>query len=135
MNAHLNYVTSTGIDVWNDDPEHVIDVIPYFTRPDIEDHWNQARQLKDAMVAEIFDASVCACCGHRCPHSDMQIALTNTTIPNILEVLISCETEKIKHSFRIRLSTSSNDYVIHESYIGKSVIDICNLCHKSLSKA
>ena len=23
VNAHLNYVTATGIDVWNDDPEHV----------------------------------------------------------------------------------------------------------------
>ncbi len=43
MNAHLNYVTATGIDVWNGDPEHVIDVIPDRTKPDIEDHWNQAR--------------------------------------------------------------------------------------------
>jgi hypothetical protein len=135
VNAHLNYVTATGIDVWNDDPEHVIDVIPDFTKPDIEDQWNQARQLEDAMVAEIFDSSVCACCGHRFPHSDMQIGLTDTTYPNILEILISCETEKIKRPSRIRLSTSLNDYVIHDSYIGKSVFDICNLCHKSLSKA
>ena len=28
VNAHLNYVTATRIDVWNGDPEHVIDVIP-----------------------------------------------------------------------------------------------------------
>jgi hypothetical protein len=74
--AHLNYVTTTGIDVWNIDPEHVIDVIPDFIKTDIEDQWNQARQLEDAMVAEIFDTSVCACCGHRCPHSDIQIGLT-----------------------------------------------------------
>jgi hypothetical protein len=40
-----------GIDVLNGYPEHVIDVIPYFTKPDIEDQWNQARQLEDAMVA------------------------------------------------------------------------------------
>ena len=92
VNAHLNYVNATGIDVWNGDPEHVIDVIPDFTKPDIEDQWNQARQLEDAMVAEIFDASVCACCGHQCPHSDMHIGLTDTTDPNILEILISCET-------------------------------------------
>jgi hypothetical protein len=36
VNVHLNYITATGIDVWNGDPEHVIDVIPYFTKPDIE---------------------------------------------------------------------------------------------------
>ncbi len=35
VNAHLNYVTATGIDVWNGDLEHVIDVIPDFTKPDI----------------------------------------------------------------------------------------------------
>jgi hypothetical protein len=29
----------------------VIDVIPDFTKPDIEDQWNQAFQLEDAMVA------------------------------------------------------------------------------------
>ena len=40
MNAHLNYVTATGINVWNGDREHVIDVIPYFTKPDIEDQCN-----------------------------------------------------------------------------------------------
>ncbi len=28
VNAHLNYVTATGINVWNGDPEHVIDAIP-----------------------------------------------------------------------------------------------------------
>jgi hypothetical protein len=86
------------------------------------------------MVAEIFDASVFACCGHRCPQWKMQIGLKDTTNPNILEILISCDTETVKCPSRIRLSTSSNDYVIHDSYIGKSVIDICNLCHKSLSK-
>ncbi len=112
--------------MWNGDPEHVIDVIPYFNEPDIEDQWNQARQLEDDMVAEIFDSSVCACCGHRCPRIDMQIGLTNTTDPNILEILISCETEAIKHPSRIHLSTSLNDYVIHDSYIGKSIFDIDN---------
>ncbi len=30
-NAHLNYVTATSIDVWNGDPEHVLDVIADFT--------------------------------------------------------------------------------------------------------
>ena len=89
--------------MWNGDPEHVIDVIPHFTKPDIEDQWNQACQLEDAMVAEIFDTSVCACCGHRCPHRDMQIGLKDTTDPNILEILISCETETITHPSRIRL--------------------------------
>jgi hypothetical protein len=42
-NAHQNHVTATGIDVWNDDRENVVDVIPDFTKPDIEDQWNQAR--------------------------------------------------------------------------------------------
>jgi len=121
--------------VWNGDLEHVIDVIPDFTKPEIEDQWNQARQLEDAMVAEIIDSSTCACCGHRCPHSDMQIGLKDITDPNILEILISCETETIKRPSRIRLSTSPNDYVIHDSYIGKTAFDICNLCHKALSKA
>ena len=47
--------------MWNGDHGHVIiDVIPNFTKPDIEDQWNQARHLKDAMVAEIIDPSVCA---------------------------------------------------------------------------
>ncbi len=55
------------------DREHVIDVIPDLTKPDIKDQWNQARQPKDSMVSEIFYASVCACCGHRCPHSGMRI--------------------------------------------------------------
>ncbi len=92
--------------MWNGDPEHVIDVIPDFTKPDIKDQWNQACQLEDAMVAKIFHASVCACCGHRCPHSDMLIGLTYINDPNILKILISCETEKIKRPSRIRLSTS-----------------------------
>ena len=61
MNSHLNYVAATGLDVLNGDPEHVIYVIPDFTKPDIEEQWNQARRLEDAMVAEIFDSSVCAC--------------------------------------------------------------------------
>jgi hypothetical protein len=79
---------------------------------------------------------MCACYGQRCPHKYMQIGLTNTTDFNILEILISCETEKIKRPSQMVLSTtSSNDYVNHDSYIGKSVFDICNLCHKSLSKA
>jgi hypothetical protein len=46
--------------VWNGDPEHVIDVIPDFTKPDIYDQWNQARHLEDAMIAEIINSSVCA---------------------------------------------------------------------------
>jgi hypothetical protein len=52
VNAHLNYVFATGIvDVWDGEPEHVIDVIPNFTKPDIKDQRNQARRLEDAMVA------------------------------------------------------------------------------------
>ena len=70
----------------NGDPERVIDVIPHFTKPHIEGQWNQAHHFEDAMVAEIFDSFVCACCGHRCPHRDMQIDLTDTAYPNILEV-------------------------------------------------
>ena len=67
VNAHLNYVIVTGIDVWNGDPKNVIDVIPNFIKPNIVDKLNQARQLEDAMVAEILYSSVCACCGHyRC---------------------------------------------------------------------
>ncbi len=85
----------------NGDPEHVIDVIPDFTKPGIEDKWNQARHLEDAMVAEIFNSSVCACCGHRCPHSDMQIGLTITIDPNILEIPNSCVTKTIKRPSRI----------------------------------
>ena len=92
-NAHPNYVIATGIDEWNSDHEHVINVIPDFTKPDIEDHWNQACHLEDAMVAEIFDASVCACCGHRCLLRDIQIGLKDTADPNILEILIFCETK------------------------------------------
>ncbi len=57
--------------MWNGDPERVIDVIPDFTKPDIEDRWNQARQHEDVIIDEMFDASVCSCYGHRCPHSDM----------------------------------------------------------------
>jgi hypothetical protein len=105
--------------MWSGDPEHVIDVIPHFTKLDIEDQWNQARQLEDVMVAKKCDASVCACCGHRYPHSDIQIGLEDTTDPNTLQILISCETEACKCHPRIRLSTSPNYYVIHDSYIGK----------------
>jgi len=65
--------------VCNGDPEHVIDVISYFTKPDIEDQWNQARQLEDVMASEIFFPSVCACCGHRCPHNDKEIGLKDTS--------------------------------------------------------
>ena len=83
------------------------------------------------MVAEILNSSVCACCGHRCPRNIMQ---TNTIDPNILELLISSETKRIKRPSRIRLSTSSNDYASHNSYIGKAVFDIRNVCHKSFSK-
>jgi hypothetical protein len=84
----------------------------------MEDQWNQARQLEDAMVAETFYSFACACCGHRCPHSsDVQISLTDASDPNISEMIISCETETIKRPSRIYLSTSSNDYVIHDSYI------------------
>ena len=46
--------------MWNGDLEHVIHVIQDFTKPDIEDIWNEARQLEDPMVAEIFHSSVCA---------------------------------------------------------------------------
>jgi hypothetical protein len=120
--------------VWNGDPEHVLDVIADFTKLGIEDQWKQARQLEDAMVAAIIDASVCACCGMRRPHTEMKLGLTDTSVPNILEVLISSVTEIIKRPTQIRLSTSSNDYVIHNSYVGKAAFDICNLCHKSLSK-
>ena len=67
------------------------------------------------MVAEMFYSSVCACYGHLCPHKDMQIGLKDTTDLNILEILISFETEIIKRPSRIRLSTSPNDYVIHDS--------------------
>jgi len=64
----------------------------------------------------------------------MNIGLADTTDPNILELMISSEAETSKRHSRIRLSTCSNDYVIHSSYIRKSVFDICNVCHKSLSK-
>ena len=92
VNAHLNYDTTTGIDMWIGDPEHMIDGIPNFTKPYIEDKWNQARHLEDVMVTEICYSSVYACCGHRCPNSDIQIGLTNFTDPNILELPISSET-------------------------------------------
>ena len=44
--------------MWNGFPEHFIDVILDFNKPDIEDQWNnQACQLEDAMVAGIFNSS------------------------------------------------------------------------------
>ena len=100
-NTHSNYVTANGIDVCNGDPEHAIDATPDVTKPTIEDQWNQARQLEDAMVAENFHSYVCACCCHRCLHKDMEIGLTNTSDPNILELLISSETEQLSvlHEF------------------------------------
>ena len=64
----------------------------------------------------------------------MRIGLTNTIHPIILGLLISSETKSIERPSKIRLSMSSNYYVIHNSYIGKSVFDICNVCHKSLCK-
>ena len=82
------------------------------------------------MVTEIFDSFVCACCSHRCHHNIMQIGLTYTIDPNILEILISSEIKGIKRPSGVRLSTSSN----HNSYIGKSFFDICNVRHNSLSK-
>ena len=63
----------------------------------------------------------------------MQIGLKDTTDPNILEILISCETETIKRPSRIRLFTSLDDYGLHDLHIGKMFFYICNLCHKSLS--
>jgi len=86
------------------------------------------------MVAENFNSYVCACCRHRCPHNIMQIGLTNTIDPNVLDLLLSIETKRIMRPSRIRLSTSSNDYVFPNSYIGKSVFDTCSLFHKFLSK-
>jgi hypothetical protein len=35
VNAHLNFVTTTEIDVWNGDPEQAIDVLLDFTKSDI----------------------------------------------------------------------------------------------------
>ena len=94
VNAHLNYAIATEIDMWNSDRDYVIDVIADFTKPDIEDKWNQACQLENAIVNEFFNSFVCAYCGHRCPHNIMKIGLTYITDPNILELLlISSETE------------------------------------------
>ena len=74
------------------------------------------------MAAEIVYSCVCACCGHRSPHNIMQIGLTYTIDQNILERMMTNETERIKCPSRIRLSTSSNDYVIHNSYIRKKFL-------------
>jgi len=84
------------------------------------------------MVAEIFNSYVCACFGHRCPHSDMKIGLGDIANPSILEVLISIETKKCPSG--IRVSTRSNDYVIPDSYVRKLVFDICKRCHKYLTE-
>jgi hypothetical protein len=88
--------------VWNGDPEHVIDVKPNFTKPGIDDQWNKACQLEDTMIAEIFDASVCACCGHWCSQIDMQTSLIDAIDPNISEILISSETKLIMRPSRTR---------------------------------
>ena len=48
------------------------------------------------MVAESCNSFICACCGHRCPRNIMQIGLTDIVDPNILELLISSETENVK---------------------------------------
>ena len=37
VSAHLNYVSAFRIDMWNRDHEHVNDIIPNFTKLDIED--------------------------------------------------------------------------------------------------
>jgi len=78
--------------VWNSDLEHVIDVIPHFTKPDIEDKWNQACQLEDDMVAEVFNTFVYECFGHRCPHNTMQIGSIDNSDSNVLKLMISSET-------------------------------------------
>ena len=96
FNAHLDYATTTETFVCNSVHEHVINVIPDFTKPDIEDHCNQACQLKNAMDAENFYSFVCACFGHRCSHNIMQIGSTYITHPPILELLISKDTESLK---------------------------------------
>ena len=70
----------------------MIDVITNFTKPDTEDQWNQTCQVEDAMIAEIYNSSVSACCGHRCPHNIMQTGLTHNIDPTILELLISSKT-------------------------------------------
>jgi hypothetical protein len=36
VNALQSYVIATGIYMWNGDPEHVIGVIPHFTKANIE---------------------------------------------------------------------------------------------------
>ena len=69
----------------------MIDDIQDFTKPDIEDQWNQACQLEDGMIAENLYSSICACCGHRCRHNIIQLGLTHTIDPYILEPLISSE--------------------------------------------
>ena len=33
VNAHLNYVSSSGIDVWNSDLKHANEIITDFTKP------------------------------------------------------------------------------------------------------
>ncbi len=43
VNALPKYFTTKEVVVRNGDLEHLFDVIPYFTKPDIEDQWNQAR--------------------------------------------------------------------------------------------
>ena len=64
----------------------------------------------------------------------MQNGLSDNTNPIISEILISSEIKAIKRPTKIRLSASSINYDIQSSYLGKTVFDICYLCHKSLSK-
>ena len=54
VKAHLNYVSAARIGVKNSYHKHVIDVVPDFTKLDIEDQREQACELEDAMLAEIF---------------------------------------------------------------------------------
>ena len=122
------------MDGWNSDLEHVIDDIPDFTKPNIDDQWNQACQLEDAMVAAkknlmslhvaVIGVLIILC----------KQGLTDTIDRDILELSTYSETKSIKRPSRIRVSTSANDFVLHNSNIGKSVFDICNICHKSFSK-
>ena len=63
VNGHLNYVNETGIDVWNSDPEHVIDVISDVTKPGIDNECNQARLLEYALVDDLINSSISVCCG------------------------------------------------------------------------
>jgi hypothetical protein len=129
VNAHFNFVTATVIDVRNGDPEHVIDVIPYFSKLDIEDMFYGIKLVGSKMPLLLgFFPYVCAWCGRRCTQWNMHIGLTYFIVSIILEIiLVSNVTEIIKRPSLIRLSTSSNKYAIQDSYIGKTPFDICNV--------